>query len=158
MSNQWLKNLFPDNAKRTQPWGQVGETITLFRPVGWLELRLIAQSEYKRYPPRLPDQPIFYPVLNFEYAEEIARDWNVKHNGAGFVTRFEIRSSVATQYEIQIVGSESRHLELWVPARAQMAFEDGFTSKIEVRSAYYSDDYALPLDPDTNLPLELATL
>jgi hypothetical protein len=49
---------------------------TLWRPVGPQELVLIKHSGWKRFPPRLPDQPIFYPVLNFGYAEQIARDWN----------------------------------------------------------------------------------
>jgi hypothetical protein len=50
------------------------ETITLYRPVGQKELDLIAQSGYRAFPPRLSGQPIFYPVLNEEYAREIACD------------------------------------------------------------------------------------
>jgi hypothetical protein len=50
------------------------------------------------------------------------------------------------------------HLELWAPAGEQMAFEGGFVSKIEVMNAYYRDNFAEPIDPDTNLPLELLTL
>ena len=61
------------------------ETVTLFRPVGPMELELIQASGWKSFPPRLPDQPIFYPVTNHAYATQIARDWNVKASGAGFV-------------------------------------------------------------------------
>ena len=50
----------------------------LFRPVGPIELALIAESGFRRFPPRLPEQPIFYPVCNEAYAVEIARDWNGK--------------------------------------------------------------------------------
>ena len=32
----------------------------LYRPVGTKELALIEESGYTRYPPRLPEQPIFY--------------------------------------------------------------------------------------------------
>ncbi|WP_431099983.1 hypothetical protein [Roseateles noduli] len=64
-------------------------TVTLFRPTGPRELALVAQSGYRRWPPRLPDQPIFFPVTNEQYAVEIARDWNVPASGEGFVTRFE---------------------------------------------------------------------
>jgi hypothetical protein len=71
---RWLQTLYPENADRTLPWSEVGEHVTLYRPVGLAELRLIAQSGWRAFPPRLPDQPIFYPVLNFPYAEEIARD------------------------------------------------------------------------------------
>ena len=39
----------------------------LYRPVGQAEYDLIAQSGFTAYPPRLPEQPIFYPVLNERY-------------------------------------------------------------------------------------------
>jgi hypothetical protein len=67
------------------------ETITLWRPVGPAELDLIRASGMTAFPPRLPDQPIFYPVTTEDYAIKIARDWNVPASGSGFVTRFEVR-------------------------------------------------------------------
>jgi hypothetical protein len=66
------------------------DTIALYRPIGPAELELIRSSGWKEFPPRLPDQPIFYPVTNHAYATQIARDWNVKASGAGFVTRFAV--------------------------------------------------------------------
>ena len=75
---RWLQTLYPENADRTLPWGETGAHVTLYRPVGLAELRLLAENAWQAFPPRLPDQPIFYPVLNFSYAEEIARDWNAK--------------------------------------------------------------------------------
>ncbi len=63
---------------------------TLYRPVGPEELALVAASGWRRFPPRLPHQPIFYPVLDYEYAVEIARDWNTKESGEGHVLRFEV--------------------------------------------------------------------
>ena len=36
----------------------------LYRPVGQAELDLIAASGWRRFPPRLSHQPIFYPVLS----------------------------------------------------------------------------------------------
>ena len=75
------------------------ETTTLYRPVGANELALVADSEYKAFPPRLPGQPIFYPVLNQEYATEIARDWNARNSQspAGYVTRFKVNTSYLSQ-------------------------------------------------------------
>jgi hypothetical protein len=61
-------------------------TVTLWRPVGPKELELIKASGMREFPPRLPDQPIFYPVLTEAYATQIARDWNVPASGSGFVT------------------------------------------------------------------------
>lgn len=46
-------------------------TTTVYRPVGPAELELIKESGYTRWPARLPEQPIVYPVTNEEYAREI---------------------------------------------------------------------------------------
>jgi hypothetical protein len=75
------------------------ETVTLWCPVGPKELALIEASEMLACAPRLPEQPIFCPVLTEDYAVKIARDWNVPAGGAGFVTRFHGRtSSTATRF------------------------------------------------------------
>ena len=82
-------------------------TVTLYRPVGYNELKLIAEAQYAAFPPRLPDQPIFYPVMNFEYAEQIARDWNTKRNSfVGFVTKFGVDADYLQQFPVQIVGGQ----------------------------------------------------
>ena len=52
--------------------------VVLYRPVGEYELRLIEASGFTAFPPRLPEQPIFYPVTDEAYAMQIARDWNTK--------------------------------------------------------------------------------
>lgn len=109
----------------------------LYRPVGTKELDLIRQSGWTRYPPRLPDQPIFYPVLEEEYAQEIARDWNAKYNDdrRGYVTRFEIEDGFVQRYEVHTVGA-ARHRELWVPAGEQEEFQRHFIGKIQVIGEY----------------------
>src|SRR5215475_2485279 len=76
------------------------DTVMLFRPVGARELDLIRQSGFRSFPPRLPEQPIFYPVLTEAYATKIARDWNVKATGAGYVTRFEVRTPFLNRYQV----------------------------------------------------------
>jgi hypothetical protein len=91
------------------------DLVTMFRPVGPQELTLVVASGWRRWPPRLPGQPIFYPVTNQEYAEQIARDWNVAESGAGFVTRFFVRRSFVERYEIHQVGG-GEHTEWWIPA------------------------------------------
>ncbi|PTX94606.1 hypothetical protein [Opitutus sp. ER46] len=107
------------------------DTTTLYRPVGPKELKLIAESGYAAFPPRLPDQPIFYPVLNEAYATQIARDWNVKASGAGYVMRFRVRSNFLTKYTPQIVGAKV-HAELWVPAEELAEFNRNIVGLIEV--------------------------
>src|SRR5258708_16184244 len=108
------------------------ETITLFRPVGPDELKLIEASGWHEFPPRLPDQPIFYPVLKEEYAAQIASTWNVRDSGAGFVMRFHISVEFVSRYPVQIVGAERVHQELWVPAEELADFNANIVGLIEV--------------------------
>ena len=119
-------------------------TVTLYRPVGPEELRLIESSGWTAFPPRLPDQPIFYPVLNEEYAVQIARDWNVPASGSGYVTRFEVDAAFASRYERQVVGGR-QHEELWVPAEELEAFNAHIVSPIEV-IAQFPPPYERPTD------------
>jgi hypothetical protein len=113
----------------------------LYRPVGPKELELIIASGYTAFPPRLPEQPIFYPVLNFQYAEQIARDWNAPTPPyAGFVTRFEVDQRYAETFEIHTVGGKV-HQELWVPAEELPEFNRHIQGKIEVVAAYYDDKF-----------------
>ena len=107
------------------------ETTVRFRPVGAKELELIRESEFTAFPPRLFEQPIFYPVLNEEYAVQIARDWNAKHDGVGYVTRFRVRNEYLSRYEVQTVGS-SLHREYWIPADNLASFNDNIVGKIEL--------------------------
>ena len=118
------------------------KTRVLFRPVGPKELALIAESGYREFPPRLPDQPIFYPVLNEEYACQIARDWNVKASGAGYVTRFQVVSEFLTRYPEQTVGA-AIHRELWIPAEDLPEMNRHIVGLIEVIAEF---------GPESNTP------
>jgi hypothetical protein len=115
----------------------------LWRPVGVKELELIEQSRWKKYPPRLPWQPIFYPVLNFEYAAQIAREWNTldPNSGyAGFVTAFEIPTEYFQKFEAQNVGGHM-HNELWVPAEELEEFNGMILANIKIEAVFYGKDY-----------------
>jgi hypothetical protein len=109
----------------------------LYRPVGPKELELIASSGYRSFPPRLPEQPIFYPVCNEEYAQEIAENWNVRESGSGYVTRFSLDEEYAATFAIQTVGAR-RHQELWVPAEQLEEFNRHIVGLIEVIASYQS--------------------
>lgn len=108
-----------------------GELVVLYRPVGPNELARVEASGWTRFPPRLPGQPIFYPVLNQRYAEYIAEKWNVPDSRSGFVTRFRVRADVARKYTVQVVGAAWCQ-ELWVPAEELDAFNEAIVGKIEV--------------------------
>nr|WP_238992874.1 hypothetical protein [Jiangella aurantiaca] len=107
------------------------QVMVLWRPTGPEELELVRASGWRRWPPRLPDQPIFYPVLNEEYAIKIARDWNVPASGAGYVTRFAIDAGFAARYPVRQAGGQTI-LELWVPAEQLEEFNDHIIGEIEV--------------------------
>lgn len=110
----------------------------LYRPVGPHELALIAKNGYREFPPRLPDQPIFYPVLNEEYARQIARDWNVKASGSGYVTRFQVASGFLEKYPEQVVGG-AIHRELWIPAEDLPELNRNIVGLIEVIAEFHPD-------------------
>ena len=109
--------------------------VTLFRPVGPEELALVRASGWRAWPPRLPGQPIFYPVLNEEYATKIARDWNVPQSGSGYVTRFKVRKAFLDNYEIHQVGGQTI-LEYWIPAEDLAEFNANIIGNIEVVATY----------------------
>jgi hypothetical protein len=111
------------------------ETVTLWRPTGPKELELVAASGYRRWPPRLPGQPIFYPVLNEDYARKIARDWNVPASGVGYVTRFSVRRDFLDRYEVQQVGGQTI-VEYWIPAEDLELLNDNIVGVIEVIAEY----------------------
>lgn len=113
----------------------------LYRPVGLIELQLIFESNLTAFPPRLPEQPIFYPVTNPTYAEQIARDWNTKTSPfAGYVTEFTIDDAYLAQYQKQIVGGRL-HEEYWIPAERLTEFNHHLTSPIQVIKAFFGHSF-----------------
>lgn len=110
-------------------------TVTLYRPTGPEELELLKQSGFARWPPRLPEQPIFYPVTNEQYATEIASDWNVQASGYGCVTRFQVRRAFMDRYATQQVGA-ARHTEWWIPSEDLEELNANIVGLIEVIQEY----------------------
>jgi hypothetical protein len=110
-------------------------TTTLYRPVGPKELELIRALKFKGFPPRLPEQPIFYPVLQEAYARKIARDWNVPESGSGFVTRFQVKLKYLDQFEQHAVGGND-HVEYWIPAEKLDEFNSNIVGLVEVTAEY----------------------
>lgn len=117
------------------------ETTRLYRPVGLKEMELIAEADYNLFPPRLEWQPIFYPVTNQEYAEQIAFEWNTVDEFSGFigiVTAFEVRTDFLKQYEIQNVGDKN-HNELWIPSEDLTDFNANIVDGIELVKVFFTD-------------------
>ncbi len=121
------------------------KTITLYRPVGQKEMDLIAASGYQYFPPRLEWQPIFYPVMNKEYAIQIARDWNTNDEFSGYVgyvMAFEVDADYIGKFEIQNVGGEI-HNELWVPAEELPEFNENIAGGIILIETFYGEKFVL---------------
>jgi hypothetical protein len=117
--------------------GIMSNVTILFRPVGPQELALIAASGWTSFPPRKPEQPIFYPVLNEEYAAWISKKWNVRDHGSGDVTRFAVDSEFLKRYPAQRVGSAQAE-ELWVPADELDEFNRMIDGVIEVIAEFHA--------------------
>lgn len=115
--------------------------VTLYRPVGQKELDLIRESGFRKFPPRLEWQPIFYPVTNQTYAEQIAREWNTKDEFsgyAGYVLSFEIKEDYFKKYPVQNVGGEI-HNELWVPANELEEFNNNIVGLIKIVNSFFGE-------------------
>lgn len=93
------------------------------------------------FPPRKPEQPVFYPVLNLEYADEIAKQWNAERQTAsGYVAKFTIDNGYVAQFEPHKVGS-SRHVELWIPAEELARFNEHISPPILIVSAHFGENF-----------------
>jgi hypothetical protein len=113
----------------------------LYRPIGLEELLLIYNAGMRAFPPRLPEQPIFYPVLNLSYAQQIARDWNTRSGSlGGYVTRFTVEDAYGKQFPQKQVGAAD-HVELWVPADALDDFNHHIQGSIELVDAYFGEGF-----------------
>jgi hypothetical protein len=108
---------------------------TLYRPVNRAELHLVKESGWKSFPPRLPQQPIFYPVTNIEYARKITKEWNVPAYGTGFILEFDMSEEFLKKYSIENVGGEE-HNELWVPAEELDEFNKNIIGEIRLVEIY----------------------
>jgi hypothetical protein len=118
--------------------GGADETVTLYRPVGSKELELIRASGFAAFPPRLPGQPIFYPVTNEEYAAQIARDWNTKDAASGyrgFVTRFRVLTDFLRRFAPKQVGA-AIHQEYWIPSEDLDELNQNIVGAIEVIAGF----------------------
>ena len=104
---------------------------TLYRPTGEKELALIRDSGWRAFPPRLPEQPIFYPVLEESYAVQIAREWNTRDGGTGYVLRFEVETEFLAKYPVQTAGARV-HREYWIPAEDLPEFNRHIVAPIEL--------------------------
>ncbi|MDA8370738.1 MAG: ADP-ribosylation/crystallin J1 [Nocardiopsaceae bacterium] len=121
------------------------DAVTLWRPTGPEELELVRASGWCAWPPRLPEQPIFYPVLNEDYAARIAREWNVPAHGVGYVTRFRVERSFLDSYEVHQAGGRTI-LEYWIPAEDLAELNAHIVGPIEVVREFRPEGEVTPAE------------
>lgn len=132
------------------------ETTRLYRPVGLKEMELIAELGYNAFPPRLEWQPIFYPVTNQQYADQIAFEWNTVDEFSGFigiVTAFEVNSDFLKKYEIQNVGDKN-HNELWIPSEELNDFNANIVNGINIINVHFTDRSVVSENKELNEKLD----
>lgn len=113
----------------------------LYRSVSLQELELIYDSGMKAFPAHLSQQPIFYPVLELEYARRIASRWNAESGqSAGYVTEFKVEDTYIDRFEEHIVG-ESQHREFWIPAEELEEFNRHIVGHIKVLEGHFGDAF-----------------
>jgi len=112
-------------------------SITLYRPIGPGQLTAIIRAHWREFPPRLAHQPFFFPLLDKQYAQRVARQWNLSNSGAGFVTQFKVQADFLDQYEPKRIGGPS-NWEYRIPAHALVDFNQHILGQIQVVDAYFS--------------------
>jgi hypothetical protein len=125
------------------------KTVKLYRPVGLKELELVMDSDWTAFPPRLYWQPIFYPVLNQPYADQIAAQWNTGDEFSGYcgvTTAFDLVESHFVKYPIQNVGGVIND-ELWIPAEELDLFNRNIVGRIRIVAAFFGEKFTMPANP-----------
>src|SRR5438105_1882998 len=113
----------------------------LYRPMDMEEVRLVYEAGMRGFPPRKPEQPIFYPVLTLEYANEIAKQWNAESGSlSGYVGKFILDDAYGSGFGPRKVGA-SRHVELWVPSEELRRFNEHIFPPIEIVSAHFGRNF-----------------
>ncbi|MGA7830786.1 MAG: hypothetical protein WCA21_07490 [Terracidiphilus sp.] len=76
-------------------------------------------------------------MLEEEYAIQIARGWNTRDGGTGYVLRFHVQAEYIAQFPVQIAGSRI-HREYWIPAEELAEFNRQIVGQIEIISEFRS--------------------
>lgn len=114
---------------------RLSEVAMLYRPVGPGQLQRIIESGWAQFPERKARQRYFYPMLHESFAKRVARDWNVRNSGVGYVTRFRVKRTFLEPYPIYIIGGPE-HREYRIEAKCLEQLNDNIVGKIEVIAAY----------------------
>ncbi len=106
-------------------------TTTVFHPVRADELPLIEQSDWRRFSPRLPDQPVFTLALTWDHARRIADAGSRRRS----VIRCSVRTTFLNRYQVETTGGIANQ-EYRIPADDLDAFNAALDGPIEVVDSF----------------------
>jgi hypothetical protein len=107
-----------------------GVETTLSRPIGEIAVELTGESGRHAFPPRLPEQPFFRPVLNEVHRNQIARSWSTRRWGIGYVTNFKVDSESLRQFPLQRAGTRIPQ-QSWIRAEELEEFNRHIVGSIK---------------------------
>ena len=103
----------------------------------------VIQSDWRELAAESPDQKMFYPKLNRQYAEMVARMLNLAHYNAAYVVKFNVNALFLARYEIQTVAYDE-HQEYKIPIEDLPLLNCHIVGIIEVVSAFTLKDCQKP--------------
>ena len=117
-------------------------TTRLFRPLDLPELKGICDSGYGRFPTRQTWQPIFYPVADLSYAEQIAYECHVNASSGygGFVVQFDVEERYMDSFKLPR-STNATFQEFRIPAESLPELNRQLQGDIQLVSSFYTSDY-----------------
>lgn len=113
-------------------------TITLYRPATPRQRDSIARNGWRHFDELSLYQGCFYPMLHPDYARLVARRWNAREYGAGFVLAFRADRQWLSQFQPQTLATETQ-LEYCIPARCLADFNHHLHGRIRVVESFGID-------------------
>jgi hypothetical protein len=109
--------------------------IRLYKSLTPTQFDAVMRSGWRAFSAESPEQKIFYPKLRREYAEMIARVFNLPHYKAAYVVQFKVSAQFMARYEIQSVAYEE-HNEYKIPIEELPLLNSNLIGNIEVVSSF----------------------
>jgi hypothetical protein len=114
---------------------QPSKIVTLYRPATAQQLQAIARADWLAFGAESLISGYFYPMLHSSYARLLAREWNARQYGEGFVLQCRVHADGLSSFQPQTVAT-ARHLEYCIPANKLHAFNAALCERIQVVQHY----------------------
>lgn len=115
------------------------KSVRLYKSLTPAQFAAVIRSGWREFYIESPEQTVFYPKLYREYAEMIARTFNLAHYQAAYVVEFSVRADFLVNFEIKSVAYEE-HKEYKIPVDQLPLLNRNLIGLIEVVSAFTTID------------------